>query len=218
MTVRHRFIWVALFGIAFGFVEASVVVYLRSIYYPEGFTFPLKLMSNSHLVVELAREAATILMLAAVGFLSGTRRWERFGYFIVGFGVWDFFYYVWLKVLLNWPSSLLDWDILFLIPIPWVGPVIAPVLLSILMIVCGYLIVVRMEEGKMFKPNSLSWSLAVGATLLILYSFVEDVGVTLHATVPSAYGYELLIAGLALFVASFIVACKNPPVSGNEPI
>ena len=117
MTVPHKLGWIAVFGIAFGFVESSVVVYLRSLYNPEGFTFPLRVMSAEHLLVELIRKAATLVILAAVGMLAGSRRWEKFGYFLVAFGVWDIFYYVWLKVLLNWPAGLLDWDILFLIPL-----------------------------------------------------------------------------------------------------
>jgi len=101
----RRIVWVSVFGVAFAFVESSVVVYLRSLYYPEGFTFPLKMMSTSHIGVELAREAATVVMLAAVGILAGTTGWQRFGYFLVVFGVWDVFYYVWLKVILDWPSA-----------------------------------------------------------------------------------------------------------------
>lgn len=210
MTLRSKLLWVTLFGVSFAFIESSVVVYLRSIYYPEGFTFPLKLMNQAHLLVELVREAATILMLAAVGVLAGRGWWERFGFFVIAFGVWDIFYYVWLKVALDWPSSLFDWDILFLIPLPWVGPVVAPVLISVLMIVFGYLIVVRIDNAKAFNPRSLSWSLAIAGVVLAFYSFIQDVDATLHRAMPSPYGYELLLAALVLFTASFISACRNP--------
>ena len=33
---------VAIFAIAMGFLEAVIVIYLRKIYYPLGFNFPLK--------------------------------------------------------------------------------------------------------------------------------------------------------------------------------
>ena len=33
-----------LYAVAMGYLEAAVVVYLRAIYYPEGFSFPLKPM------------------------------------------------------------------------------------------------------------------------------------------------------------------------------
>lgn len=210
MTVAHTLGWIAVFGIAFGFVESSVVVYLRSLYYPEGFAFPLKVMSEAHLLVEYIREAATLVMLAAVGIFAGAKRWERFGYFIVAFGVWDIFYYVWLKVLVDWPSGLLDSDILFLLPLPWVGPVIAPVLISLLMIICGSLIAIRFGKGGGFKPTPLSWSLCLTGVILVLYSFMKDTGSTLHDGIPLPYGYELLIASLVLFLAGFLTAYRNP--------
>ncbi|MGB6122206.1 MAG: hypothetical protein WBG80_09875, partial [Bacteroidota bacterium] len=84
-----RLVWVGLFAVAFAFVESSVVVYLRTIYYPDGFTFPLRLVEEQHLIVELLRELSTILMLVAVGVIAGRRGWERFAYFMVAFGVWD---------------------------------------------------------------------------------------------------------------------------------
>jgi hypothetical protein len=89
--------------------------------------------------VELMREFATMVMLIAVGFLAG-RTWRtRIGYTVVAFGVWDIFYYVFLKMMCGWPHSLLDWDILFLIPLPWWGPVLAPVLIALLLILWGTL-------------------------------------------------------------------------------
>ncbi|MBM2845265.1 MAG: hypothetical protein HW407_577, partial [Bacteroidetes bacterium] len=202
------------FGVAFAFVESSVVVYLRSIYYPDGFAFPLKLISQQHLTVELAREAATIVMLAAVGFLVGSKAWERFGYFLVAFGVWDIFYYVWLKVILDWPASLSDWDILFLIPLPWIGPVIAPVLISLLMIVCGLTIAVRFEGRKFFHPNRWSWMLAIAGTLVVLYSFMTDTEATLNGRQPAPYQYALLALSLVVYAVSFFIACN--PLSSDQ--
>jgi hypothetical protein len=203
-------VWVTLFGVAFAFVEAGVVVYLQALYYPEGFTFPLKLMSEGHLGVEIVRETATIIMLAAVGVIAGVTRWQRFGYFLIAFGVWDVFYYVWLKVILGWPHSLTDWDVLFLIPLPWIGPVIAPVLIALLMIVCGGLIVVRIARGNHFRPVLLSWVLAFGATFLALYSFMSDTDATLAEQHPAPYRYGLLVASLVLYGAGFVTAWRRP--------
>ena len=95
--------WAAIFSISTGFVEAAVVVYLRRIYYPEGFSFPLKPLIDNLMGVEVLREAATIFMLLSAAALAGKKIWERFAYFLFCFGVWDIFYYVWLKVLLDWP-------------------------------------------------------------------------------------------------------------------
>lgn len=208
----RKLIWVSLFGVTFGFVEASIVVYLRAVYYPEGFTWPLKVISDEHLTVELWREAATIIMLVAVGILAGQKGWQRFGYFLIAFGVWDIFYYVWLKVVLDWPSALTEWDVLFLIPLPWIGPVIAPASIALLMTICGVDIVVRTiptKSGqKHFRPTVLSWLFSILATVLILYSFMYDTDATLRGAHPLPYRYELLIVGLVLYIAAYIIACK----------
>lgn len=190
------------------FVESAVVVYLRAIFHPEGFIFPLKAVTDDKVLVEVFREIATIVMLVSVAFLAGTKRWERFAYFMLSFGVWDIFYYVWLKVLLNWPASVLEWDILFLIPLPWIGPVIAPVSISVLMIVFSILIL-RTNNGHDFTPPLLSLIPASAGIILILYSFMCDTGATLHCQMPEPYQYELLIIGNILFAVAFGTAYRK---------
>jgi hypothetical protein len=202
--------WVIIFSIAFGYVESSVVVYLRAVYYPEGFRLPLRLIDHQHLVIEIGREAATIVMLAAVAVIAGSRAWERFGYFLVGFGIWDVFYYVWLKVMLNWPATLTDWDVLFLIPLPWIGPVIAPVLVALFMVAYGSIIVLRVSTGEYFRPAFPSWVMSVGGTLVLVYSFISDIPATTQGMLPAAYRYELLGASLVLYGAGFVLACRRP--------
>jgi hypothetical protein len=207
-------VWTCICAIAFGFVESSVVVYLRAIYYPDGFTFPLKLIGEHHLAVEIVRESATLVMLAGIAVLAGKTGWQRFGYFLIAFGVWDIFYYIWLKILLGWPSSFTDWDVLFLIPLPWIGPVLAPVLVSLVMIGCGWVTVRRIESGRPFRPGFPSWISASCATLLILFSFVGDLPASLKGAMPQPYGYWLLATGLVLYVASCSLAC--PPETGRN--
>ena len=90
--------------------------------------------------VELVREAATLVMLLTVGMLAGLTWHSRLAYTAIAFGVWDIFYYVFLKVIYDWPKSLFDWDVLFLLPLPWWGPVLAPVCIALLMIVWGTLV------------------------------------------------------------------------------
>ena len=150
MKTLNKIIWISVFAVAFAAVESAVVVYLRALYYPEGFSLPLKIFGRNHLWVELARELATMVMLASVAVLTGSNRWQRFAYFLISFGVWDIFYYVWLKVMINWPSSIFDWDILFLLPVPWIGPVIAPVLVSFFMILGGLPSYARVNEPEFF--------------------------------------------------------------------
>ncbi len=207
-AVRTRLLLVTAFAVAFAFVESSVVVYLRALYYPEGFSFPLKFMGQQHVAIELAREAATLVMLAVVGGIAGSSRWDRVAYFAVVFGVWDIFYYVWLKVSLNWPVTLTDWDILFLIPVPWVGPVVAPVAISLLLIVTGTLIILRLARGLRFAPGIRGWLLGVVGMLVMLLSFMRDTDAGLHGAVPQPYHYELLILGLVLFGAAYYVSTR----------
>ena len=122
---RRKALWITVYAIAMGVLEAAVVIYLRKLYYPEGFSFPLRMVDTDIAIVELWREVATIVMLGAVGVLAGRTRSERFAWFIYCFGVCDLVYYGFLKVALGWPASPFTWDILFLLPIPWVGPVLA---------------------------------------------------------------------------------------------
>lgn len=110
----RKILSIIVFSISMALVEAGVVIYLRALYYPDGFAFPLEIITKRHFIVEIGREAATILMIISVAALTGKRFWEKFAYFLICFGFWDIFYYIWLKVAIGWPSSLLDWDILFL--------------------------------------------------------------------------------------------------------
>ena len=205
----RKILWVTVFAIAMALVEAAIVVYLRAIYYPDGFAFPLKVIALQHYIVELGREAATILMLMSVAALCGKRFWEKFAYFIVCFGVWDIFYYGWLRVAIAWPSSLLDLDILFLIPLPWTGPVIAPVTISVFMIVIGLFIISLHKRGHDFQPSLLTWVLTITGTLIILYSFTRDLAATVHLQMPLPYRYDLLVVGEILYAVAFFLAWRN---------
>ncbi len=85
-----------------GFLEAIVVVYLRQIYHPQGFDFPLGAVSPIMLSFEWLREIATIVMLVALAALAATNFLQKFCYFLYSFAVWDIFYYLGLKLLLDW--------------------------------------------------------------------------------------------------------------------
>ncbi len=173
-TLKSRIIFLIIFGIAMGFLEAAVVVYLRQLYYPEGFAFPLKLMAREGLTIEYLREISTIIMLFSIGIVAGTNLYERFAYFLFCFGIWDIFYYIWLKILLNWPPSLLTWDILFLIPVVWVGPVLAPLICAITMIMIAGCILFYQQKGYPVRINSLDWVLLFLGAFIIFSTFIWD--------------------------------------------
>ncbi len=201
----RKLAWIVLFGISMGYFEAAVVVYLRELYYPGA----LRLIPQRLILVELGRELFSILMILAVAAVSARKAWERFGWFIVIFGTWDIVYYIVLKIALGWPSTLFDWDLLFLIPLPWIGPVIAPVLIAVLMIVFGVMITRRIAFGGAFSASRLSWALAWIATTVLLYSFMDDPGAGLYQKMPKPYEYWMLVIGLILYVLGFVAAWRK---------
>ncbi len=209
MSLLHRFLWVVVFAGAFAWVEASVVVYLRDLYYPLGFAFPLKVFPQDRLSVELIREFSTLAMLAAVGMLAGSTRWGRIAWFAIAFGAWDIFFYLWLKLGIDWPSSLFEWDILFLLPLPWIGPVIAPIAISFFLIISG-LLLLRYEREQPFRPPVSAWVLGAAGTALALWSFMSDTDATLRGALPGRYPYELLGAGLACLTGALRMSLRRP--------
>lgn len=172
-TIR-TIVYLTIFSVAMGYMESAVVVYLRLIFYPEGFAFPLKAIDQHTAVVEILREAATLIMLAGAGIISGRTRTEKFGLFLFCFAVWDIFYYVFLKLLIGWPESLLTWDILFLIPVTWVGPVIAPVINSITMIVLAVIISYFTDKNLSIRIKKTEWLLLILGSLVTIISYTYD--------------------------------------------
>ena len=170
--MKTTFLWLTLFSIAMGFLESAVVVYLREIYYPNGFGFPLVALSGKIAFTELLREVATVIMLIAAGYLGGQFFRHRFAWFIYCFGIWDIFYYVFLKVLLNWPETWLTWDLLFLIPVPWTGPVLAPIIASLTMILMAWVILKQLTDKRNFPWNA--WLPVITGTIVIFISFIWD--------------------------------------------
>jgi hypothetical protein len=162
-----RFTWVSVYAIAMAFLEAVVVAYIRELLHLTG-----RADLNAYAPMEAWREAATIVMLVAVGWLAGRNKVDRLAYGVFAFGMWDIWYYVWLKVLVDWPKTLLDWDTLFLIPFPWRGPVISPVLIAGLICVVAVLAVVQVNRQKTPKITFFQTGLVLCGALLALYIFM----------------------------------------------
>jgi len=193
------------------YVEAAVVVYLRATYYPHGFAFPLTLMPGGATAIEIGREAATLVMLLAVAMLAGTERWERILAFCVSFGVWDLTYYVWLWLLLGWPPSPLTWDVLFLIPVPWIGPVLAPAIVSTVLVSGGLLLLRRRARGEPIRFPAPLWMLGLTGGLLVLASFMLDFRVVLQQMEPPAFRWGLFGTGIALWLAALALGLRGRP-------
>jgi len=166
-----RFVALFFFGIAFAYIESAVVVYLRAIFYPDGFTFPIADFDDiagfgPYLLAEIGREAATLILMFTASYMLGRNLRRRFAYFLAIFAVWDIFYYIWLKLLIDWPASILDWDILFLIPVTWAGPVLAPVITSLTMLIIAALLF----SGLRIEVTKARWACFIGlvATIVVV--------------------------------------------------
>jgi hypothetical protein len=210
-----RWVTVMIFAVAMAWVEAAVVYYLRTMVdriepYQSN---PLPLIGGLG-PVELVRELATLVMLLAVGVLAG-RTWRaRLGYAAIAFGVWDIFYYVFLKVICGWPSSLLDWDVLFLLPLPWWGPVLAPVLISLLLILWGTLASQFERIAPAPFPNWKTLALNSVGIMLALYLFMADTiraagrGVdAVRNALPERFNWPLFCLALLLMCSPIFHLC-----------
>ncbi len=202
--MTKQLFWLMLWGIVFGYMEAAVVVYLREIYYPEGFAFPLVIIQDRIMLTEVLREAATLLIIWATVCLAYKRLQSRIAAFVVLFGVWDIFYYIFLKLLLNWPESLGTWDILFLIPTPWVGPVWAPVLVSIGFIYAGTAILMRNHQKHIFHFGKGFIMFELFAALLIIVSFLIPGLSVLEQSIPTHFPWYLFLTGFFTGIGVFL--------------
>lgn len=202
-SLAVTFLWLTLFAVAFAWIESAVVHYLRLHFYPGGFGFPLAEWDMHTVLVEAGREICTIILLASIAFFAAKGWWRRFAYFMYVFGVWDIFYYVWLYVFEGWPESLLTPDLLFLVPVPWVGPVLAPALVSVFLILSAILIVWAEERsGRRFSTNILQVLLVLAAWVVILASFMFDALRVIETGDAGLYHWEIFLPGLFLWATA----------------
>ena len=218
-----QWIRVVTFAIAFAWVEAAVVVYLREIYYEGSFCFPLvvewkdgKYVADQLIRIEFTREIATIVMLVAVGCAAGKNALQKFCFFMVAFGIWDVFYYVCLWLMISWPESLMTWDILFLVPLPWVGPVITPVLLAFTMLATGSLLIYYNEKGCVIDWRWFDWIIESACVLLIIVAFCWDWKNIIQlpdglprSGIPSPFAWWLYLPAYFFSVVYFSVRLKQ---------
>lgn len=171
---NRTLLWLLIFAISMGFFESSIVVYLREIYYPEGFSFPLSPINPKIASTEFLREFFSLVMIVSVAAIAKRSFYERFANFLFIFAIWDIFYYIFLKFILGWPASLATWDILFLIPLPWTSPVIAPIVISLIMIALALIIYKYAHLNKTFEIKVREWIILIGGAVVIFVSFILD--------------------------------------------
>lgn len=133
-----------LFSIAFGAEEAIIVVYLRS------------LAARAPYSLEAWREACTIVVLATIAWIAASRLDRRLRAFLFSFGVWDIVYYVGLWVLSGSPG-LTEYDVLFLIPVPWIAPVWAVMSFAAALVLFGIFGIARKRIPFLIAGLALGW-------------------------------------------------------------
>lgn len=217
-----------LFGASFGFVEAAVVIYLRALYEPlrrrflpgadPRDLFPLITLDQlrqawpqygEFLATELMREAATMVLLVSIGLALSRNFRQGLAAFVIAFGIWDIAFYTFLKLRIGWPASLFDWDLLFLIPAPWIGPVIAPVLVAATMIAGGFLVLGREWSGRPLRAAPWHWAGVVLGGLVIIASFLGGGRAAAAGALPAAFNWPLFWLGEAIGIASFLHAWRR---------
>jgi len=228
-NLRKVFILLSIFAVAMGFMEGIAVVYLRQLYYPHGFDFPLSLLTPEMHCIELIRETATLVMLVTVAWIAGRTFLQRLSFFLFTFAVWDIFYYVALKLILDWPSSWFSWDILFLIPVPWIGPVLAPVICSLTMILISLLFIWLPHKGYPLRLSLPDWILLLSGSGIIFYTFIRDFLILfirnsnisgslndngnfrelITTFVPSGYNWMLFIAGEIILISVSVLMIRR---------
>ena len=97
--------------------------------------------------------------------------------------------------MIGFPASLLTWDILFLIPVPWLGPVLAPLIVSLSMITAGLVILAESGRGQAFRPSWFHWVGVVLGGLIIVVSFCNDYASTSAGEMPAPFNWWIFAAG-----------------------
>ncbi len=231
-----------LFGISFGYVEAAVVIYLRSLTEPvrarvysqaaANNLFPLLTPEELHsqnqgklwgvLKIELLREFATLVMLAAIALAVSRSRTEGVAAFAVAFGVWDLAFYAFLRLLIGWPASLFTWDLLFLLPVPWCGPVLAPAIVSVTMIGAGAVVLRNAGQHRATRMTRLQWLSIYMGGLIVVISFTWNYRRLLQARLPHTFPWPVFLLGEALgisgFVRGWLKTTRLRPSSGSASL
>jgi hypothetical protein len=230
-TLRRRLVILTLFAIAFGYIEAAAVVYIRAVYEPihqrvfpgrdRDDLFPLFTLeqwaqegpATTTPPMEMAREVGTIVIVALVAWGVSHNAAQWFASFALAFGAWDFFFYLWLRLLTGWPRSLFDWDLVFTVGLPWVAPVAAPLLVAAVMIVAGAVFLACDATGRPIRPRWIHWVIVLAGGLIGIAAFWWDARSMLASGIPERFNWPLLLAGLAVGAAGFVHAL----VTGRLP-
>ena len=209
------------YAIAMALLESAIVVYMRRLYYPENplELFPLQFLGACDPVLEFSREVATVVMIIVVALLAERRSFTRcFAAFVFVFGLWDLFYYVWLKILIGWPQHWLEWDVLFLVPAIWLGPWICPVLIAFLFVTWGAWAICAKEEIAFSFSGAIAF--VTGAALglaAFMQPAISNGSETLIDYQPGVFWWWLFVPGYLLMTLGFFSTIRSQRQSNFRP-
>ncbi|MCF7885109.1 MAG: hypothetical protein K9M80_01320 [Candidatus Marinimicrobia bacterium] len=187
-------------------------------YQPGNPFFPVIVIQNKHLIIEIFREIFSLTVVFLIAYLSGNNYREKFAALMFTFGLWDIFYYIWLFIIHQWPPSWMTWDVLYRVPIMWTGPVIAPLIVSVCL-VSSALIIFYIEHNKIeIEFTSGMWIFEIIAGTGVIISFVWNSQSTLRGAWPGGFPWWLflpsILLGLIVFyyalIKCFFTSSKNP--------
>ena len=210
---------IVLYAVAMAYLEAAVVVYLRAaLGVPTGTIFPIDLSPAAMLFgwIEVGREAATLVMIGGVAWIAGRSPLERLAWAGVLFGVWDIGYYAWLWVFSGWPPSVGTWDLLFLLPAPWAGPVWAPIAVSAALIGFGLACAGRLRAGGSVRFDRRHLGALLLGGVIIVGSFLTSAALVLEGGTPTDFAWPIFLAGLGIGVGAAWMALR-PRAATGEP-
>ena len=213
LCFRRIALVVALYAFAMAYLESAVVVYIQRALTMTPLTlFPLRDQTTLGGLgnIEVGREVATIVMLATVGWLAGHTSLERLAWTSVAFGIWDIGYYFWLWVFIGWPKSLGTTDLLFLLPVPWVAPVAAPMLVSVALIAFGLIGAHRIRVGESPRLKLKHWLLLTIGGLVVVASFTLQQGRIRNGAMPTSFAWPIFTFGMVAAVLGAWPFLKSP--------
>jgi hypothetical protein len=214
---RSTALVVIAYAVAMAYVEAAVVVDLQGALQGQvGANFPLRPADEAGTLVaiEAGREVATLVMIAAVGILAGRTPFERLAWTAVVFGVWDIGYYAWLHAFSGWPPSLGTSDLLFLLPVPWVGPVWSPVVVSAALVIAGLWAARVLRRGDRLRLRRRDWLLSLAGGLLVVLSYTVDARGVIEGGLPGPYPWPLFALGMLIAVVAAVDVLVGPARAG----
>ena len=199
------------------YFESAAVVYLqRALDMTPQTIFPLRDQNSLGGLggIEIGREAATLVMLAMVGWIAGRGSLERLAWTAVAFGIWDIGYYFWLWIFIGWPTHLTDFDLLFLLPVPWVGPVWAPIVVSLSLIIFGLIVAKGLRTNQLGTVKAGHLALLIGGGLVVILSFTIEAADILHGAIPTTFAWPIFLVGISLALAGTLPLCRATSKGG----